>query len=46
MFSKQVIADIVTLLPDVHAELDMYLIKRDLDNKIEFGMVDSIKKRK
>jgi hypothetical protein len=46
MFSKQVIADIVCMLPAEHAGLDLYLIKFDLDDKVAFDDADSIKKKK
>ena len=45
MFSKQVIVDVVTLLPNTHADLDMYLIRQDLDGKISFEKDESIPKK-
>lgn len=45
MFSKQLLVDIVNMFPNTHAELDKYLIKFDLDDKIDFIGVDSISKK-
>lgn len=45
MFSKQVIVDIVNLFPNTHADLDMYLIRQDLDGKISFEKDESIPKK-
>ncbi len=46
MFSKQVIVDIVSMFPGYHTNLDTYLLKFDLDNKINFDASDSIDKKK
>lgn len=45
MFSKQLLVDIVNMFPNTHADLDKYLIKFDLDDKIDFIGVDSISKK-
>ena len=46
MFSKQVIVDIVKTFPGYHNQLEMYLIKFDLDDKISFNIGDSIETKK
>jgi hypothetical protein len=46
MFSKQIIADIVIMLPNQHDALELYLIKKDLDDKVVFDDNDSVLKKK
>lgn len=46
MFSKQLLVDIVNMFPGTHATLEKYLIKVDLDDKINFSGADSIETKK
>lgn len=46
MFSKQVILDIIDSLPDNHDPIERFIIKFDLDDKIELNSGLSVSKKK
>jgi len=46
MFSKQLIVELVDHMPNFHLDLEKYLIKKDLDDKIDFLPGDSVEKKK
>lgn len=46
MFSKQVILDVIDSLPDFHDPIEKFIIRFDLDDKIEFSSETSVSKKK